>query len=161
LDLDETLIHSSFVPVPNADFVVTIEIEGALHNVYVSKRPFMDEFLEFACQNYEVVLFTASLPKYADPVFDILDPKRLVRHRLFRADCVFHMGSYVKDLSLLGRSINDVIIMDNSPASYAFHPAHAVPVTSWFDDRSDTELVDLQPLLVALATGTMLPSALM
>ena len=37
--------------------------------------------------------------------------------------------------------------MDNSPASYAFHPDNAIPVQSWFDDAGDTELLDLLPIL--------------
>lgn len=33
LDLDETLIHSSFKPVHDADFVVPVEIENFIHQV--------------------------------------------------------------------------------------------------------------------------------
>lgn len=43
-------------------------------------------------------------------------------HRLFREHCVFHRGSYVKDLSRLGRDVSQCVIVDNSPASYLFHP---------------------------------------
>jgi len=28
LDLDETLVHSSFKPVPNPDYVIPVEIDG-------------------------------------------------------------------------------------------------------------------------------------
>lgn len=41
--------------------------------------------------------------------------------------------------------------MDNSPASYIFHPDNAVPVSSWFDDMSDSELMDLVPFLETLS----------
>jgi TFIIF-interacting CTD phosphatase-like protein len=37
--------------------------------------------------------------------------------------------------------MKNVIIIDNSPASYLFHPHHAVPIDSWFDDMNDTELL--------------------
>lgn len=147
LDLDETLVHSSFKMVPNADFVVPVEIEGVVHNVYVIKRPGVDEFMRLMGQLYEVVIFTASLNKYADPVIDILDIHQVVRHRLFRESCYNHHGTYVKDLSQLGRPLNDTIILDNSPASYIFHPTNAVPVSSWFNDPHDTELTDLCPFL--------------
>ena len=66
--------------------------------------------------------------QYADPVADLLD-KWDVFHsgfRLFRESCVFHKGNYVKDLSKLGRDLPQVIIVDNSPASYIFHPENAV-----------------------------------
>ncbi|KAH6560268.1 hypothetical protein BASA62_000340 [Batrachochytrium salamandrivorans] len=120
LDLDETLVHSSFKPVPDADFIIPVEIDKTVHNV---------------------------LAKYADPVLDMLDKHSVVKHRLFREACIHHKGNYVKDLSLLGRDLKDVIIIDNSPSCYLFHPANAMPITSWFDDPNDTELLDLIPFL--------------
>ncbi|XP_069015534.1 CTD (carboxy-terminal domain, RNA polymerase II, polypeptide A) small phosphatase-like a isoform X3 [Embiotoca jacksoni] len=131
IDLDETLVHSSF-------------------KVYVLKRPHVDEFLQKMGELFECVLFTASLAKYADPVADLLDQWGVFRARLFRESCVFHRGNYVKDLSRLGRELSKVIIIDNSPASYIFHPENAVPVQSWFDDLTDTELLDLIPMFEGL-----------
>ncbi|XP_036189053.1 CTD small phosphatase-like protein isoform X5 [Myotis myotis] len=120
IDLDETLVHSSFKPISNADFIVPVEIDGTIH-------------------------------QYADPVADLLDRWGVFRARLFRESCVFHRGNYVKDLSRLGRELSKVIIVDNSPASYIFHPENAVPVQSWFDDMTDTELLDLIPFFEGLS----------
>lgn len=64
---------------------------------------------------YEVVIFTASLSKYADPLMDILDEKRVAPQRLFREHCTFHNGIFVKDMSKIGRSLKDSLIIDNSP----------------------------------------------
>ncbi|KAJ1529031.1 hypothetical protein HK096_009642 [Nowakowskiella sp. JEL0078] len=147
LDLDETLVHSSFKPVAHADYVIPVEIENQVHNVYVLKRPGVDTFLQRLGAQFEIVVFTASLAKYADPVLDILDKYKVVKHRLFRESCIHHKGNYVKDLSQLGRELKDVIIIDNSPASYIFHPTNAIPITSWFHDPNDTELLDLIPFL--------------
>lgn len=151
IDLDETLVHSSFKPISNADFIVPVEIDGTIHQVYVLKRPHVDEFLKHMGDLYECILFTASLAKYADPVTDLLDKWGVFRARLFREACVFHRGNYVKDLRRLGREVSQVIIIDNSPASYVFHPDNAVPVQSWFDDMSDRELLDLIPFLENLS----------
>ncbi|XP_073485608.1 CTD small phosphatase-like protein isoform X1 [Aquarana catesbeiana] len=151
IDLDETLVHSSFKPINNADFIVPVEIDGTIHQVYVLKRPHVDEFLQKMGELFECVLFTASLAKYADPVADLLDRWGVFNARLFRESCVFHRGNYVKDLSRLGRELSKVIIVDNSPASYIFHPENAVPVQSWFDDMSDTELLDLIPFFEGLS----------
>lgn len=63
IDLDETLVHSSFKPVKNADFVIPVEIDGVIHQVYVLKRPFVDEFLSRIGDLFECILFTASLAK--------------------------------------------------------------------------------------------------
>merc|ERR1719499_1994027 len=147
LDLDETLVHSSFKPVPDADFIVPVEIDQVVYKVYVLKRPYVDHFLEEVAKYYEVVIFTASLSLYANPLLDMLDTKKVISHRLFRESCVLHGQAYVKDMSKLGRKMKDIMIVDNSPLSYAFQPTSAIPITSWFDDRSDTQLRDLLPVL--------------
>lgn len=59
---------------------------------------------------------------------------------------------FSQDLSQLGRPIADTIILDNSPASYIFHPNNAVPVSSWFNDPHDAELTDLIPFLADLTS---------
>ncbi|KAM0335433.1 hypothetical protein ACHAQA_000479 [Verticillium albo-atrum] len=169
LDLDETLVHSSFKASalhafsdPNtsltpcqilhqADFTIPVEIEGNYHNVYVIKRPGVDQFMKRVGELYEVVVFTASVSKYGDPLLDQLDIHKVVHHRLFRESCYNHQGNYVKDLSQVGRDLKDTIIIDNSPTSYIFHPQHAVPISSWFSDAHDNELLDLIPVLEDLA----------
>jgi Dullard-like phosphatase family protein len=150
LDLDETLVHSSFTYIPDADFVIEIELDGAIYKVYVRKRPGVDEFMREVGKKFEVVVFTASLAKYADPLLDILDKDRVVKKRLFREACVQHYGNYVKDLSLLGRKLEHSIIIDNSPFSYMFQPDNAIPIVSWFNDKSDRQLYDLLPFLDSL-----------
>jgi len=73
---------------------------------------------------------------------------------LFRESCVQHYGNYVKDLSLLGRDLRHCLIVDNSPFAYIFQTDHAVPISSWFHDRSDRELYDLVPFLNTTVANT-------
>ena len=101
------------------------------HKVYVRKRPGVDYFLQYCARRFELVIFTASLSKYASPLLDALDPQRLISARLFRESCVLHFGSYVKDLTHLGRPIEHTLIVDNSPLSYLFQPENAVPCTRY------------------------------
>jgi len=150
LDLDETLVHSSFKPV-ECDFVVPVEIEDQIYKVYVAKRPFVDEFMKRCGELYEMVVFTASLAKYADPVLDLLDIHKVVDWRLFRESCSPYKGSYVKDMGRMGRDIDTIMIIDNSPHSYLFNPQNAIPCESWFSDKNDRELMDLLPKLEQLA----------
>lgn len=147
LDLDETLVHSSFRAVPGADFVIPVQIEDVVHFVYVAKRPGVDEFLTEMAKHYEIVVYTASLNKYADPLLDLLDPNRVIRCRLFRESCVYYEGNYVKDLSLLDRDLSQAIIVDNSPSSYIFHPENAIDCSSFIDDPMDRELDQIAAFL--------------
>jgi len=150
LDLDETLVHSSFKPV-ECDFNVDVEIDNQVYKVFVAKRPHVDEFMKRCGELYEVVVFTASLAKYADPVLDLLDIHKVVDWRLFRESCSPFKGSYVKDLGRMGRDINTIMILDNSPHSFFFNPENAIPCESWFSEQSDRELLDLIPILEQLA----------
>jgi len=151
LDLDETLVHSSFKPTSSVDMIVPFEIEGKDHCVFVGKRPGVDQFLAHIAHKFEVVIFTASVSKYADPLIDKLDSYSVVSSRLFRESCVQHGGSYVKDLTKLGRELSQTMIIDNSPNSYKFQPENAIPIRSWFDDPEDNELIKLLPILDQLA----------
>lgn len=47
--------------------------------------------------------------------------------------------------------MKDVIIVDNSPNAYFFHPENAVPILSWYDDPDDRCLFEMIPLLEALS----------
>lgn len=151
LDLDETLIHSSIQKVENYAFTVDIKIGDKIQTVYVLKRPGVDEFLIECGKYFEVVIFTASLRNYADTVINVLDKEKVVEQRLFREHCTLLYGNYVKDLARLGRELNQVIIIDNSPTSYSKHPKNAIPISSWFDDSSDRVLFDLKNHLERLS----------
>ena len=150
LDLDETLVHSSFKPIPNPDYIIPVEIEGRLVDVYVLKRPWMDHFMQAIAGRFEVIVFTASLSKYADPLLDLMDPQNIVKWRLFRESCCPYEGNYVKDLTCLGRDPAQTIIVDNSPHSYVFQPYNALPIGTFIDDMEDQELLDMVPALQRL-----------
>ena len=51
----------------------------------------------------------------------------------------------------IGRKINDVILLDNSPISYLFQPENGMPIINWYEDKSDTELSCYIPILEKLA----------
>jgi len=100
---------------------------------------------------YELIVFTASLSKYAEPLMLHLDPENLCSYKLFREHCTFYNNAFVKDLTQLGRSMKDVIIVDNSPVAYLFQPENAMPAVSWYEDPNDQELLRLTALLERLA----------
>lgn len=159
LDLDETLVHSSFTRV-SCEMVLTLQLGNERHKVYVKKRPGVDAFLENVAKWYEVVIFTASTALYANTLLDELDTKGSIQHRLFRDACTKYKEGYVKDLARLGRNLEQVIIIDNLPICYALQPENAIPIITWRDDPDDTELLDLLPILVALASVDHIPRVL-
>jgi len=153
LDLDETLVHSQFMAFSDpSDVVIQIELENELHDIHVMVRPGVKEFLEKMSKIYEIVIFTASVSKYADPLLNIIDKKGYCPYRLFREHCSLINTTFVKDLQRLGRDIKNIIIVDNSPISYALHPENGLPILTWFEDKSDRELYKITTILQFLST---------
>ena len=135
IDLDETLIHSmakggrmSSGHMVEVKLNTSVGVGGATigpqHPIlyYVHKRPHCDDFLRRVCKWYNLVVFTASVQEYADPVIDWLEQERkYFSGRFYRQHCTFRNGAYIKDLSSVESDLSKVMILDNSPLSYIFH----------------------------------------
>jgi len=153
LDLDETLVHTTDRAVPSYD--CRVEISSPVNQskprvFYVLKRPFLDLFLTQMSMHFEIVVFTASIRRYADAVIDLIDPNGYIAKRCFRPDCTPKGAHFVKDISKVSSDLAKVVIVDNSPICYSNHPDNAVPIPAWFNDPDDTALLSLIPFLIAL-----------
>lgn len=69
---------------------------------------------------------------------------------------------FIKDLVFLDRDLKNVIIIDNSPNSYALQQENALPISSWYGNSgkftptialgvTDTSLYQLLPILHELS----------
>ena len=135
IDLDETLIHSlAKGGRMSSGHMVEVRLNTAVgyggatlgpqHPIlyYVHKRPHCDDFLRNVSKWYNLVVFTASVQEYADPVIDWLEQERkYFSGRYYRQHCTFRNGAYIKDLSSVEPDLSKVMILDNSPLSYIFH----------------------------------------
>jgi len=127
-------------------------MEGIHYTIHAYLRPGVMEFMRVVSEMFEVVLFTASQPVYAGKICDFIDPTHtMIQHRLFRQSCVYADGNYVKDLRVLGRDLAKTVIIDNSPQAFAFQYDNGIPILSYFDSKTDKELLRLLPLLRRLA----------
>ena len=152
LDLDETLVHSRFTPFGcPSDLVIKIEEDNDFHDIHVLVRPHVEVFLEKMSKKYELVIFTASISNYANPLLNLIDKMGYVPFRLFREHCTLINTAFVKDLTRLGRDLKDIIILDNNPLAYSLNQYNGFPIKSWFDDKNDDELLKIIPILEFLS----------
>jgi import inner membrane translocase subunit TIM50 len=136
IDLDNTLVHSSF---------------SRQYGWRVAKRPGAEAFLAYLSSLYEIVVFTDNLSSYADPILNRLDPNRYyISYRLYRAETKYEGGVHIKDLEHLNRDLSRVILIDHNPKHFKYHPENAIEIPKWTDDAADTSLLDLIPFLEQL-----------
>jgi RNA polymerase II subunit A small phosphatase-like protein len=147
LDLDETLVHSTFMPHPRHEFSISFGTEENAATAFVLVRPGAKQLVRELGPLFELVVFTAGLQQYADPVVNMIDPDHHVKFRLFRPQCTEFGGAYVKDLGRLNRKLERTIIIDNSPSAYLRPPFNAINVESWFDEPDDQVLFAVMDFL--------------
>ena len=153
LDLDETLVHSSFKPIIYnntfypPDIFLSINFNGKIHRVYVLIRPFLSEFLKEMDKIFNIIIFTASVKEYANPLLDILDKEKIIKKRFFREHCVFNSGKYIKKLENINQNLKDTILVDNNPISYSLNKKNGLPIKSWHYEQNDKELLNIMNVL--------------
>ena len=142
LDLDETLM--SFVYTSNN------KKEG------ISRlRPFLYNFLNLVKEYYEIITFTAATQRYADPILDAIEIKKgkYFNYRLYRNHCSIVNNSFVKDISLIGRDLKKMIIVDNMQQNFKLQKENGILISSfWGEDSNDKALLQLGRILVTIAT---------
>lgn len=142
-DLDETLVHCMGQRKGHISVKILFPDSRECF-AGINLRPYLAECLEAASQLFEVVVFTASRKFYADAVINHIDPEqKYFHHRLYSDSCVKYGNFNVKDLRLLNRRLQDVVIVDNSIFSFAFQLDNGVPIIPWVNDPLDTELKQL------------------
>jgi CTD small phosphatase-like protein 2 len=157
LDLDETLVHSDIDFLLkekniNYDTVLYFDTEEEKNiPLPLIIRPGLYEFLDYASQNFNLIIFTASDQQYADTIINYIEKdKKYFKMRLYRNHCIFiEPGLYIKDLRIFSsqRKLEDIIIIDNSLFSFSNQLNNGILITSFFDDKNDTFLDNVKDYL--------------
>ena len=180
LDLDETLIHADFneefadknikydkiisfyseEPLPcneaedeelTDDDSKDLSSMEILNKVGIFLRPGVNFFLETASKYFEIGVFTASVPEYADAVINYLDPEnKYIKFRLYRDNCI-NVGDLlrVKNLKILKNvPLKKMILVDNNMYSFAPQLENGILINSFINDKNDSELSNLLSYLL-------------
>jgi CTD nuclear envelope phosphatase 1 len=170
LDLDETLVHSTFHgsgarmyrQIEKRKSKIRRQCESFSlilddgDRVTVNKRPHVDAFMKaLQSPEFEPHVFTAALASYASPVMDRLEQdqgQQLFKRRMYRDSCTpTGMGTFAKDLDTLYSDLSRVVLVDNNPISLMKQPSNGILVPNFFDDPNDDVLPTVLDFLRSLA----------
>eukprot|EP00834_Sanchytrium_tribonematis_P008813 NODE_1202_length_1805_cov_0.628370.p2 type:complete len:225 gc:universal NODE_1202_length_1805_cov_0.628370:1438-764(-) len=162
LDLDLTLINGQLISKvdyekykfeKNEGFsLINLEVDNIQYYLRVYIRPHAIDLIKKAHElNYEIIIFTTALKPYADQIIDLLEADNIISYRLYRKDCTYHWWEslYSKDLRILGRNLNNVLIIDDDAFVIQHQPENAIQVKP-YNRVNDDELKNVIPHLTEI-----------
>lgn len=137
LDLDETLVYAR---------------EGPLY-----ARPGLDEFFKVCAERCEVVVWTAGLRAYAQAIIRNIDKAGVVQHCIYRHSKWFTgQAGYRKDLAALGRPLDKVLIIENTPDCIRGYQQNGILVEDYEGgERVDNTIPALTDVIKQLTDSQM------
>lgn len=155
LDLDETLVHTVEKPLDR-------ECDFRVDELYVYKRPHVDQFLKEVQTAYRLAVWSAGSEDYVVPtitrlVLPITKPVFIwSRYRCTRR-YDWQTGEevnvkYLKKVKKRGYDLRRVLIVEDTPANVRNSYGNAVYVTAWEGQDGDDELLKLSRYLLKLAS---------
>ena len=153
LDLDETLVHATSKQLHYPECF-------RAYRYFVYKRPYVDDFLNFIKDYFQVAIWTASDKAYALRVLDQLLPQNYpLKFVKTREDCTlkfdFELQDYyqvkkLKKLKKKGYYLEKIFIVDDTPKKAEMNYGNYIKIFPYEGDQNDDELkllMDYLPLL--------------
>ena len=126
LDLDETLIYCRK---DNSNYN-----NSSIKNRLIM-RPGLLEFLHKMKQIYELVLFSLGTCSYVNNIVNIIEKKeKYFEYILYRQHATYNDNIYIKNLSLLGRDLKNIIIVDDIPEVFKLHKNNGICIKPFCGD---------------------------
>lgn len=155
LDLDETLIHTESVP---DEWAIHLDFDFKFKGVgkslfYTKKRPFLEDFLNYAFKNFHIGIWTAAGKDYAKNIIKGIgiNEKDLV-FLYTQENCTIKMNldysNYygVKDLKKIkkyGYDLKRTLIVDDVKETASNNYGNLILISNFTGDIDDVELLKL------------------
>ena len=136
LDLDETLIFCRKDKNKNNRKNNNNIYNNSLVNTKtLIMRPGLLEFLHKMKQIYELVLFSLGTSDYVNKIVNIIEEKeKFFEYILYRHHAIYSDNVYIKNLSLLGRDLKNIIIVDDVPQVFKLHKNNGICIKPFYGD---------------------------
>ncbi len=145
LDLDNTLIYSTFYKLPNINTILTYD-----KKYHIYKRPYLDTFLSTLSSFADIFVYTSSTQDYADKILKVIDKKGIIKKKYYRQNCINYQNRYFKDILKLNPSFSnsdDLIIIDDNPSIYLNMKENIIPIKFWAGEQNDDSLLKIKNII--------------
>jgi Dullard-like phosphatase family protein len=145
LDLDNTLIYSTFYKLPNINTILTYD-----KKYHIYKRPYLDTFLSTLSSFADIFVYTSSTQDYADKILKVIDKKGIIKKKYYRQNCINYQNRYFKDILKLNPSLSnsdDLIIIDDNPSIYLNMKENIIPIKFWEGEQNDDSLLKIKNII--------------
>ena len=137
LDLDETLIfcrkEKNKNNIKNHNNIYNNN--SLINTKTLIMRPGLLDFLHKMKQIYELVLFSLGTSDYVNNIVNIIEEKeKYFEYILYRQHATFSDNIYIKNLSLLGRDLKNIIIVDDVPQLFKLHKSNGICIKPFYGD---------------------------
>lgn len=134
LDLDETVVYAR---------------DGPLY-----ARAHLQSLLRVMDECCEVIVWTAGERKYAKAILQEINTDNIIKHLIYRHKAWFDPKDYTKDLCRLGRDLDYVLIIENTPDCVRVNPQNGIIVEDFEGVPVDSEPVTPTATPTATSTST-------
>jgi len=153
LDLDETLIHATTVPL-----TITPDFQFDLYHIY--KRPGLERFLINISQHFTLGVWSSAGNAYVEEIVKMITPDTIEWFMIWgRSRCTikrdYNLDGYYFEKRLdkvkkKGFKLEQIIIVDDSPEKSRSNYGNAVYIEPFTGNGNDNELTYLYDYLLTL-----------
>ena len=131
LSLDKTLCYKNIR-------TNEITLRNGLFSFLSSVKPF-----------YEVISFSTETKEFCDSIINLIEQdKNYFEYNFYKEHCVLYNNNFVKDISLIGRDISKIIIVDNDEKCFALNKENGIKIKMFNEENNnDNKLFELKKIL--------------
>ena len=97
---------------------------------------------------FELILFSIDSKDVSYPIINMIEnDKKYFDYKFYKDHCVLYKNNLIKDLTLIGRDLSKIIIVDNNETCFELNKENGIKISSFYGDNNDNKLFELKNIL--------------
>ena len=97
---------------------------------------------------FELILFSIDSQDFSYPIINMIEnDKKYFDYKFYKDHCVLYKNNLIKDLTLIGRDLSKIIIVDNNETCFELNKENGIKISSFYGDNNDNKLFELKNIL--------------